>query len=211
MLARVYRFSAFSILTLALSSSITASETLNLEFNAVVDRIIAPGKLTLPIDVAEGVEITGSVALVETKRNSGSINGGVFWQNTVKAMVFGEPLNAKFEGVYLGLNESAEQLTISYEANKCAAQPVLECSVEGGQLSVKDADQADSIYSPIEYLLIQPGVKDADIEFSEAVNQLVEGISNEETKIIIKMAGVDDSSSVIRVVLKLTEMQFAKP
>ena len=214
MLANVYRVSAVSILMIAQSSLIAASETLNLEFNAVVDRIIAPGKLTLPITVAEGVEITGSLVLVETKRISGGPYGGIYWQNTVKALEFGEPLNARFEGEYLGLNDSAGQLTIGYDANKCVTLPMLECSVEGGKLPIEGAEQADSIYSPIEYLLIQTGVTEADIEYSEAINQLVEGVSNNETKIVIKMADVDvdvDNSPIIRVLLKLTDMQFARP
>lgn len=206
-------FSVVSMLSLAIYSSATASETFELEFVAVIDRIIVPGNLTLPKAVAEGVEIAGSLELVETERFKGTSvaeNGGLqYWQNTVKSMELGEPLNTKFIGVYMGLNPSLAQLTIYYDVEKCATQPVLRCAVEG-ELVVQDGNQTEKKYTPIDYLLIHPGLKDSSIEYSEAVDLLVEGVRNEETKIILKMSDAEEDSSPLRVILKLTDMQLTK-
>ncbi len=208
-----YRICTVALAWLFAFPSLTvASDSYDLTFSAVVDRLIVPGKHTLSGGLEEGDVLTGSLSMVETERFKGTSvteNGGLqYWQNTVKSMKFGEPLNVSFEGIYMGLNPSLEQLTISFDAEKCNTQPVLKCSVQGDELLAEVSDSSTKSYSPIDYLLIHPGLKDSSIEFSEAIDLLVDGVPNGDSKVILKMGASGNDSDLIRIILKLTDMDL---
>lgn len=174
----------------------------------MVDRLITPGGEVISGELLEGSEVAVTLTLEETKRFRGSTGEGAlnYWQNTVKSIVFGEPLNATFEGIYLGLNPSLEQLTVSYDIDKCSTQPVLTCSVEAESHLVKVKNSTDKKYRAIDYLLIQPGMTDENIQYSEAVDLLVNGVPDGKTKIIVKLGESKSDDSPIRVILKLTDI-----
>jgi len=190
----------FIMLTLSLSSAVSAAEY---QFQSIVDKIIPQGKDFESLDLKEGDPIEGIIELDRKDRHTGVYKGLFVWGFSVTKFSVKSPLNIAFQRGDLTVNQTLEQTALS-----CVKRNSGSCGVTGSPLkSISRTDSSIESYPPLEYLLTQPGLKDADIVFQKAVDLFLGNIIKGDTKVILKFANEEKPNDYIRIILNITEVE----
>lgn len=187
---------------LALTPQAIMANDTTINFTATIDRIVGLEGATLSSTVNE---VKGEMTFTDSNHLEPGFYDGHTWQNAVKQISFGAPINAAFAGMGVALYPDQHFISVFYSPDKCP-QIGIVCSASGtSKFTLPDGTQPD--LTALSYHIHLPLNENPQPKLEDVIERFIVDTGNGTTKVLVRYSHEDSDESILTLVMTINALE----
>lgn len=186
------------LFSLAMAPQFTWASDTEVSFTATIDRIIGLEGVSLS---SASKTVRGKITFTKSNRLEPGFYDGHTWQNAVKQLSFGAPINATFSGMGVTLYPDHNFISVFYDPTKCPHVGIV-CGASGSsKFAIPEGTEKE--LQALSYHFHQPDSQTTPPKQAAVIKRFIAHADAKTTKVLVRYHDNDPSEAVLTLVMTI--------
>jgi hypothetical protein len=183
------------------SPSIWANDT-KIQFTATIDRIVGLEGANLS---EASNEVHGEITFSPSNYLEPGFYDGHTWQNAVKQITFGAPINARFSGMGVTMYPDQNFISVFYNSDKCPHIAIV-CAADGtAKFTLGNGTEMD--LNALSYHIHQPYSEATSPQLHAVIERFITHAGDGTTKALVRYHGETSREPILTIVMTINSIE----